>query len=494
MAADSITPPPNDSLGTGGVADGGDSLSTHPLDSLQNTGRDTLPAFDPAKTDSVAAPKPEVKPTPVAKTQGKGLFGQEVGLEKVNDPKDVYALMYRLEEIGFLTVDDWQSFGADKTGWEANGMQGPFPDCAISKIIKRYQAAIGLKVPDEFIAPGKFTEKALLEGKGGNKKEESANPLSPSTQTGHALSPNTPDYECIAKELYEAGQGWGTDEEKIYKNLGLIEAGGEQAKKLKETFCNLYDKDLEQFLKDELWDWGWFNEESKALEMLEGKEMEKIGQETRETDSSGEFKDIGPLLTEGQYYGAIQGEQVVPLSYLKDNMNYHATETGYRESGCYFTCRYTLEQAGFAPQGINTAKYMVEAKFEGEKDAVGFKKWISGVSKEAKVGESMLDKLLNAKIPVIVGVNRDSQNAKWTNTKTDGNLSPTDHFVIVVGRTTLEDGSKAYRYYDSGRYSKAKGTSPQNLLIVNNGYISGNTYCGKYVLSEIRNVKNHESN
>ncbi|MCB9234470.1 MAG: hypothetical protein H6581_22640 [Bacteroidia bacterium] len=201
--------------------------------------------------------------------------------------------MYRLEEIGFLTVDDWQAFGADKTSWEANGMQGPFPDCAISKIIKRYQAAIGLKVPDEFIAPGKFTEKALLEGKGGNKKEEPAHPLSPSTQTGNALPPNTPDYECIAKELYEAGQGWGTDEKKIFKNLALIEAGGDQAKKLKETFCKLYDKDLEQFLKDELWDWGWFNEESKALGMLDGKGEEKDAVEEKDETSDIKAPELG---------------------------------------------------------------------------------------------------------------------------------------------------------------------------------------------------------
>ncbi|MCB9236001.1 MAG: hypothetical protein H6581_30420 [Bacteroidia bacterium] len=263
MAADSITPPPNDSLGTASAVEGADSLSMHPLDSLQNTGRDTLPAFDPAKTDSVASPKPEVKPKPVAKAQGKGLFRQEVGLGKVNDPKDVYALMYRLEEIGFLTVDDWQSFGADKTGWEANGMQGPFPDCAISKIIKCYQEAIGLKVPDEFIAPGKFTEKALLEGKGGKQKEEvpmpESNPDKP--QSG-------PDYECIAREIFEAGQGWNTDEERIYTHLGMIEGGGTQAAELKKKFCELYDTDLETYLKKELWDIFGLGEESKALGML----------------------------------------------------------------------------------------------------------------------------------------------------------------------------------------------------------------------------------
>ncbi|MCB9236133.1 MAG: hypothetical protein H6581_31080, partial [Bacteroidia bacterium] len=284
VAADSIAPPP------------GDGQGAHPLDSLQNAGRDTLPAFDTAKTDSVAAPKPEVKakseikPKTVVKEQGKGMFGQEVGLGKQNAAQDVYALMYRLEELGFLTVDDWQAFGADKTGWEANGMQGPFPDCAISKIIKRYQESIGLKEPDEYIEPGKFTEKSLLEGKGGTLRqaqEPSKSNEKPKT-TNEQPPTSGPDYECIAQEIFSAGQGWGTNEEKIYKNLALIKAGGEQAKKLKDTFCKLYDMDLEQYLKDELWDWGFYNEESKALGMLEGEGEEKV--EENEKDETSDIK------------------------------------------------------------------------------------------------------------------------------------------------------------------------------------------------------------
>ncbi|MCB9233302.1 MAG: hypothetical protein H6581_16715 [Bacteroidia bacterium] len=277
VAADSITPPPNDSLGTGGAVEGTDSLATHPLDSLGNTGRDSLPPFDPAKKDTVTPPQP---PKPESKTSGKGLLGQDVGLGKANDPQDVYALMYRLEEIGFLTVDDWQAFGADKTSWEANGMQGPFPDSAIGKIIWRYQETIGVIAPDGYITPGleKGTEAALIEGKGGTTNQpkttsdqpKTTNPLSQSEQTVHALSPNTPDYECIAREIFEAGQGLNTDEERIYTHLGMIEGGGKQAEELKRKFCELYDTDLETYLKKELWDVFGLGEESKALEMLNG--------------------------------------------------------------------------------------------------------------------------------------------------------------------------------------------------------------------------------
>ncbi|MCB9236236.1 MAG: hypothetical protein H6581_31595 [Bacteroidia bacterium] len=206
--------------------------------------------------------------------------------------------------------------------------------------------------------------------------------------------------------------------------------------------------------------------------------------------SIGRKKDIPTVLSASQYFSAYtQAGQSVPLSFLKSNMGTYATESGYRDSGCYQTCRYTLIQAGFTPGDKSTTKYMVEAGSKGEKGTKGFQKWIKGPSAEFDAGKSRLDALLEAKKPAIIGVNRDDQNTRWTNTHRDGGVSPSDHYVIVVGRMQLEDGSTAYQYYDPARWSVAKGTSPQNLLIVKNGMIKAEGYDNfTYTMSEVRNT------
>ncbi len=94
-------------------------------------------------------------------------------------------------------------------------------------------------------------------------------------------------------------------------------------------------------------------------------------------------------------------------------------------------------------------------------------------------------------IPVIVGVNKDTKNFDWTNTKPDGSVSPTDHFVVMVGKTTTSDGRAAYRFFDPARYSVASGTSTANLLIQgDSGQFTGNPYKShNYSLGEIRTTK-----
>lgn len=226
--------------------------------------------------------------------------------------------------------------------------------------------------------------------------------------------------------------------------------------------------------------------------------MDKVGRGVAGKDkgekviSSAETaKNIPPLLAPDKFYSQLAGEAEVPLSFLKKNMGNQSSDLAYRYSGCYHTCRYSLLQSGFSPQGITSSKYMVDASFSGKKNTKSFKKGLSRVSEQAAEGKTKLDSLLNSGMPVIVGVNRNSEkhNARWTNRKLDGSLSPTDHFVVIVGRATLEDGSVAYRYFDPGRTRRKDSTNPNNLLIVKNGYIAGEGYKSVYTISEVRNTE-----
>ncbi|MCB9231589.1 MAG: hypothetical protein H6581_08000 [Bacteroidia bacterium] len=497
VAADSLTPPPNDSLGTASAVEGADSLSTHPLDSLGNTGRDSLPPFDPAKKDTPKTPQP---PKPVAKAQGKGLFGQEVGLGKANAPQDVYALMYRLEEIGFLTVDDWQSFGADKTGWEANGMQGPFPDCAIGKIIWRYQETIGVIAPDGYITPGleKGTEAALIAGKGGKKKDPSpstqtgiarphgalsptTNPLSPSVQTGiarphGALSPATPDYDCIAREIFEAGQGWNTDEERIYTHLGMIEGGGTQAAELKKKFCELYDTDLETYLKKELWDVFGLGEESKALEVLNGG-REKSGPEKGDAKEELEPKEgsefiWGPVISPKDHFLSqappeIRTDGVKGISAEDALKNKDGTPNWW--GSCNVTCKKILKNAGFKAKGATNDR--IATITNGSRD----------VASTSKVALEVLDNNLANGMPVLVGVDKGYAGPNDYLTQ-GGEKTESDHFVVIIGKGKDKSGKIFYSYLDPGRIGAAGYDQEANRLYKDQGFSEGSliTEKGKF--------------
>ncbi|MEM1000877.1 MAG: hypothetical protein AAGN35_27735 [Bacteroidota bacterium] len=196
--------------------------------------------------------------------------------------------------------------------------------------------------------------------------------------------------------------------------------------------------------------------------------------------------DVAPILDESQFFSQFNGASSVPLSFLKANMSAKKTEEDYRQNGCLQSCRYMLMQAGFTPQDVSTSKYMVEVSFK-KKD--GFKKWLSGVASQAEAGKSRLDQLLTEGKPVIVGVNRSNKNARWTNYKPDGSLSPTDHFVVIVARQTMEDGTVAYRYFDPGRSHVDNGASADNLLFQQNEYIAAEGHKSRYTVSEVRNTK-----
>lgn len=268
---------------------------------------------------------------------------------------------------------------------------------------------------------------------------------------------------------------------------GVADPGG----KTIQAMLNLQGKDIVA---------SWFepNKNDETQSEKTGKKPEKEIPAPKSDDkaskpvklpSSGK-KDIEPILSSSQYFSAFtQCPQHVPLTYLKANMNAKSNETNYRNAGCYHTCRYTLEQGGFSPQGKESTKYMVEVATNG-KEGAEWRKSISGVSAEAPAGKSRLDSLLEAKMPVIIGVNRDDQNFRATNYKPDGSVSPSDHYVIVVGRVSLEGGKTGYRYYDPGRYGVANGTSSTNLLIQENDYLKGEGYQDfTYTLGEIRDTK-----
>jgi|GEM_PF-4647041 len=241
-----------------------------------------------------------------------------------------------------------------------------------------------------------------------------------------------------------------------------------------------------------------------AIRRMQGREVvagwfAKKGQPAiTQDDEKSSSKGFGPggksnielVISEDAFFSQLAGKNAVPLSFLKANMNTHKTESGYRNVACYQTCRYIVMQSGHQPHGKSTADYLVEASFSGSKEKGNFKKWISGIDHEAEQGKGKLDEMLEAGMPVIVGVNRNSEkhNAKWTNTHREGGLSPTDHYVVIVGRIVQPDGSVGYRYFDPGRTNASNGADPKNLLVVENGYIKGQGYKSTYTISEVRNT------
>lgn len=213
------------------------------------------------------------------------------------------------------------------------------------------------------------------------------------------------------------------------------------------------------------------------------------GKEGEAANVQAEQGEIPPVLSESQYFSQYDnGAPAVPMSFLRKNMGKHNSEKGYRNVACYHTCRYMLMQAGFTPGTKTDAEYLLKMQSSGDSKAGTFKKGISGLTSNFASSLGELDESLAKGVPVIAGVNKNTKNLSWTNSKTDGNVSPTDHFVVIIGKTVTSDGRVGYRYFDPARYSKANGTSPNNLLIQDrSGQLTGKPY-GKhtYSLGEIR--------
>lgn len=199
--------------------------------------------------------------------------------------------------------------------------------------------------------------------------------------------------------------------------------------------------------------------------------------------------EIPSVLSVGQYFSQYDnGAPAVPMSFLRQNMGKHTSEKGYRNVACYQTCKYMLLQAGFTPGSKADAEYLLKIQSSGSSKKGNFKKGISGLTTNFASSLGQLDESLSKGVPVIAGVNKNTKNFSWTNSKSDGNVSPTDHFVVIVGKTVTSDGRVAYRYFDPARYSKANGTSEKNLLVQGeSGQLTGKPY-GKhtYSLGEIR--------
>ena len=198
--------------------------------------------------------------------------------------------------------------------------------------------------------------------------------------------------------------------------------------------------------------------------------------------------EIPPVLSESQYFSQYnKGAPCVPLSLLKTNLNKAKTEKAYRSKGCYQTCRYMLSQAGFTPGSRADSAYLLKMNVSREN---GFNKSIGGLTENFASSISELDNSLLSGVPVVVGVNNNTKNHRWTNKKPDGGVSPTDHFVVIIGKSITSDGKVAYRFFDPARYSASKGTSPSNLLIQEDGgQFTGNPYKENfYSLSEVRST------
>ena len=97
----------------------------------------------------------------------------------------------------------------------------------------------------------------------------------------------------------------------------------------------------------------------------------------------------------------------------------------------------------------------------------------------------------------MIGVNKDTKAKARTNTHREGGVSPTDHYILIVGRT-VKNGKLGYLYYDPGRKQEAAATSPDNFLEAGGSYLDGQvdgSFFGdhaygkhNYVISEVRSI------
>lgn len=96
---------------------------------------------------------------------------------------------------------------------------------------------------------------------------------------------------------------------------------------------------------------------------------------------------------------------------------------------------------------------------------------------------TILNSNLEAGRPVIVGVNRGKLAVGNAN-------KATTHFVVVVGRETINN-VVYYRFYDPGTSYSAKGCHSENVFSFDaNGFLSGKSFYNKdkctYIITETR--------
>ena len=103
----------------------------------------------------------------------------------------------------------------------------------------------------------------------------------------------------------------------------------------------------------------------------------------------------------------------------------------------------------------------------------------------AKSGVNYIDAQLDKGNPVMVGVDYDPSKGQ-----SDGEAA--DHFVVITGRNTDDDGNVTYNFYEVGTKYETKGKSDKNTLKLNsNGSLTGTNYAGKkkFTVTDVRKNK-----
>lgn len=157
---------------------------------------------------------------------------------------------------------------------------------------------------------------------------------------------------------------------------------------------------------------------------------------------------------------------------------------------CFSYCEEQLKKAGHSlkSRGWGTSAKMnpyIYQLFLAE-DVAGMKKGVQ--AQQFTDGVAYLKKAVKSKIPVLVGVD-------------DGTGSPnkdktTDHYVIIVGMASDQNGAFFY-FYDNATLDKEEGTSDQNRIYCNcrefylkgtgpNYYIQHRTEYKSYTVTQIR--------
>ena len=144
-----------------------------------------------------------------------------------------------------------------------------------------------------------------------------------------------------------------------------------------------------------------------------------------------------------------------------------------QKKACCKASKATLEDFGIDNPGLNTKSNVIQTAKENS--------GVLEITKDAQAGVDVIDKQLEEGNPVIVGVNHTIGNTY--------NEGTTDHFVVITGRDTDDDGNTFYNFYEVGTSDKSKGTSDKNkLTLQKDGSLTGTNYAGKkkYTVSQVR--------
>jgi len=138
---------------------------------------------------------------------------------------------------------------------------------------------------------------------------------------------------------------------------------------------------------------------------------------------------------------------------------------------CCAASKLMITDAGF--KTVNADKRIETGEFDDKLNVVP--------DKRLEEGLALLDKMLDEKKPVLIGVNRKKESV--------GNANrATSHFVVIVDRMYDHEGKVSYRFYDPGTSFLNKGTDPGQRFRLVDGMLKGTSkYCAlQYIVTEVR--------